>query len=127
MPHRAPKPRSSRQDQLDRLFGALADRTRRAMLERLARGPAQVTELALPFAMSLPAVSRHLKVLEQAGLVTRSVDGRIHRCSLAPQPLQEIGRWVEEQRGFWEGSLTSLARYVEGQGKQKRRGSGKDP
>lgn len=127
MPHRAPKPRSSRQDQLDRLFGALADRTRRAMLERLARGPAPVTELALPFAMSLPAVSRHLKVLEQAGLVTRSVDGRIHRCSLAPQPLQEIGRWVEEQRGFWESSLKSLARYVESRGRKQRRGAGRDP
>ena len=127
MPRRALKLRSSRQDQLDRLFGALADRTRRALLERLARGPAPVTELALPFAMSLPAVSRHLKVLEQAGLVTRSVDGRIHRCSLSPQPLQEIGRWVEQQRGFWEGSLKSLARYVEGQGKQKRRSAGNDP
>ncbi len=121
MPRRALKTTPSRQDRLDSLFGALADRTRRAMLERLARGPAQVTELALPFAMSLPAVSRHLKVLEQARLVTRSVDGRIHRCSLAPEPLREIGRWVDEQRSFWEGSLESLARYVEtGQGKGRR-------
>ncbi len=121
MPRRALKTTPSRQDRLDSLFGALADRTRRAMLERLARGPAQVTELALPFAMSLPAVSRHLKVLEQARLVTRSVDGRIHRCSLAPEPLLEIGRWVDEQRSFWEGSLKSLARYVEtGQGKGRR-------
>lgn len=119
MSRRALKTPPSRQDRLDRLFGALSDRTRRAILERLARGPARVSELALPFAMSLPAVSRHLKVLEQAGLVSRSVDGRIHHCSLSPQPLQEIRRWVDEQRGFWEGSLRSLARYVEGRGKQQ--------
>lgn len=121
MSQRALKPSPSKQDRLDRLFGALSDRTRRAMLERLAQGPAQVTELAQPFDMSLPAVSRHLKVLEEARLVTRSVDGRVHRCSLSPAPLQEIGHWVHEQRGFWEGSLKSLARYVEtGQGKKRK-------
>jgi|SRR5215469_6660764 len=107
------------EERLDLLFGALADRTRRAMLARLARGPAKVGELAEPFAMSLPAVSRHLKVLEQARLVTRSVDGRIHHCSFTPAPLTEIDRWLGEQRSFWESSLRSLADYVE-TGRPKR-------
>jgi DNA-binding transcriptional ArsR family regulator len=72
-----------------------------------------VTELAEPFAMSLPAVSKHLRVLEAARLVVREVDGRVHRCSLAPGPLRDIGRWVEHYRSFWEDTLDAFCRYVE--------------
>ena len=72
-----------------------------------------VTELAEPFAMSLPAVSKHLKVLERAGLVTRTVDGRIHRCALAPEPLQKAEQWIDRYRPFWEDTLEALSRYVE--------------
>lgn len=100
-------------DQLDRVFGALSDRTRRAVLARLARGSAMVSELAAPFDMSLPAVSRHLKVLEQARLVDRAVDGRVHRCTLGAAPLHDVQRWLEHYRGFWEGTLDALANYVE--------------
>ena len=98
---------------LDLLFRALADQTRRALLTRLAEKPAMVTELAEPFAMSLPAVSRHIRVLEKAGLVTRDVEGRVHHCSLNPLPLRNVEDWLSFYRRFWEGSLESLARHVE--------------
>lgn len=104
---------SSADEQLDLIFHALSGRTRRALLARLALGPAMVTELAEPFDMSLPAVSKHLKVLERAGLVVRAVDGRIHRCSLGAAPLQEVGRWLDHYRSFWEDTLHALARFVE--------------
>jgi DNA-binding transcriptional ArsR family regulator len=86
------------EERLDGIFGALADRTRRAMLARLRDGPATVSELAAPFAMSLPAVSRHLKVLERERLVVRDVEGRVHRCSLGIAPLREVERWLERYR-----------------------------
>ena len=98
------------------MFKALADRTRRAMLARLAAAPAMVTELAAPFDMSLPAVSKHLRVLERAGLIARAVDGRIHRCSLSVGPLRDADRWLAGYRSFWEGTLDSLARHVEDRG-----------
>lgn len=100
-------------ERLDLIFGALADSTRRAMLARLARGPARVTELAGPFDISLPAVSRHLKVLEHARLVVRAVDGRVHNCSLATEPLQDIDSWLSRYRSFWTDNLQALAHYVE--------------
>jgi len=103
----------SREDQLDRVFGALADRTRRRLLARLAKRPAMVTELAAPFDMSLPAVSRHIKVLERAHLVERAVDGRMHLCSLQPEPLKAVEAWLGRYRPFWTGTLDALARYVE--------------
>jgi DNA-binding transcriptional ArsR family regulator len=103
----------SADDRLDAVFHALGDRTRRALLARLARRPAMITELANPFAMSLPAVSRHIRVLEGAGLVTRSVDGRMHRCSLNPKPFKTIEGWLSHYRQFWEDNLAALARYVE--------------
>jgi DNA-binding transcriptional ArsR family regulator len=103
----------SRDDQLDRVFGALADRTRRRLLARLAKRPAMVTELAAPFDMSLPAVSRHIKVLERAHLVERAVDGRMHLCSLQPEPLKAVEAWLGRYRAFWTGTLDALARYVE--------------
>jgi DNA-binding transcriptional ArsR family regulator len=103
----------SADDRLDAVFHALGDRTRRALLARLAKRPAMITELANPFAMSLPAVSRHIRVLEGAGLVTRSVDGRMHRCSLNPKPFKTIEGWLSHYRQFWEDNLAALARYVE--------------
>lgn len=105
--------RRSTNDRLDGVFHALSDRTRRALLSRLASGPAIVTELAAPFAMSLPAVSKHIRVLEGAGLVARTVDGRIHRCALAPGPLRQIEHWLDFYRGFWSETLDAVARYAE--------------
>lgn len=101
------------EERLDRIFQALANRTRRAMLRRLAQGPAMVTELAAPFAMSLPSASKNLKVLEAAGLVERAVSGRVHRCALDPDALRDADTWLDFYRGFWGGTLESLARYVE--------------
>lgn len=102
---------------LDRVFGALADRTRRAILARLAdEGEATVGELAEPFAISRPAISKHLRVLERAGLVDRTRDGRVSRCELDAGPMADAAAWVERYRVFWEDSLDSFARYVEGGG-----------
>ena len=101
-------------DALDRVFRALGDRTRRALLTRLARGPCRVTQLAEPFDMSLVAVSKHLKVLERAGLIQRAIDGRVHQCSLDPAPLGDAQQWLHRNRTFWEASLDRLAALVEG-------------
>jgi DNA-binding transcriptional ArsR family regulator len=103
----------SKDDRLDAVFHALGHSARRALLARLAKRPAMITELADPFAMSLPAVSRHIRVLEGAGLVTRSVDGRMHRCSLNPKPFKTIEGWLIHYRQFWEDNLAALAQYVE--------------
>ncbi len=100
-------------DQLDRIFGALSDRTRRALVRRLAVGPARVTELAEPFEISLPAISRHIKVLEAAGLVERAVDGRVHQCSLNPDVMRDAEAWLETHREFWAQSLDRLANLLE--------------
>jgi DNA-binding transcriptional ArsR family regulator len=105
--------RISADDRLDAVFHALGDRTRRALLARLAKRPAMITELAGPFAMSLPAVSRHVRVLEAAGLVTRSVEGRMHRCSLNPKPFKTAEAWLSHYRKFWEENLEGLAQYLE--------------
>jgi len=87
-----------------------------------------VTELAEPFDMSLPGVSKHLKVLERARLVVRAVDGRIHRCSLGAEPLREAERWLDHYRSFWEDTLQALARYVEPRrGRQTPFASKEDP
>jgi len=103
-------------DRLDEVFHALSDRTRRKILARLSRGPAMITELAAPFDMSLPAVSKHLRVLEGARLVSRSVDGRVHTCSLATKPLLDVERWLEYYRAFWTDELDALARFAETRG-----------
>ena len=105
--------KSSEDRQLDRIFRALGDRTRRRLLNRLARKPARITELAAPFAMSLPAVSRHIRVLESAGLVRREVDGRVHHCSLSPAPLKTAEAWLKHYRAFWQEKLGALARFGE--------------
>jgi DNA-binding transcriptional ArsR family regulator len=105
--------RISRDDRLDRVFAALSDRTRRSVLVRLARAPSTISELAEPFAMSLPAVSKHIRVLEHAGLVTRDIEGRVHRCTLDPAPLATVDRWLTHYRVFWHDTLDALANFVE--------------
>ena len=94
-------------------FAALADPTRRAILERLSREAMPVTALAEPFQVSLPAISKQLRVLERAGLVVQEKDGRIRRCHLQTRPMQVAVRWIEQYRRFWEGQLESLASYLE--------------
>jgi DNA-binding transcriptional ArsR family regulator len=98
---------------LDRTFAALADPTRRRILAHLARGDRRVTDLARPHAMSLPAVSKHLRVLEKAGLLQRRRYGRVHEMQLDAKPLKQAALWVDEYRRFWEGSLDQLAKYLE--------------
>lgn len=99
-------------DPLSATFAALADPTRRAILARLVEGEAPVTELAEPFAMSLPAVSKHLKVLERAGLIERSRHAQWRPCRLAPEPLKEVADWVEHYRRLWEERLDRLDDYL---------------
>ncbi len=107
-------------DQLSATFSALADPTRRAILARLAKGEATVGELAEPFAVSLPAISRHLRVLQSAGLIERRVDAQWRMCSLRAEPLKEVAEWIERYRRFWEARFDRLAQYLE-----KTRSSGK--
>ncbi|MDP6473779.1 MAG: metalloregulator ArsR/SmtB family transcription factor [Alphaproteobacteria bacterium] len=98
---------------LDDVFSALADPTRRAILARLADGESSVGELAAPFDISLPAVSRHLRVLRNAGLVTRHKEGRVRRCTLDAAPLRAASDWIAHYRRFWEDQFDSLAEYLE--------------
>lgn len=98
---------------LDRAFAALADPTRRAILARLAEGEAGVTELAEPFQMSLPAVSKHLKVLERAGLITRTNQAQWRYCRLEPAPLKRVADWVGGYKRFWDESYGRLDEYLE--------------
>jgi DNA-binding transcriptional ArsR family regulator len=98
---------------LNRTFAALADPTRRRILAQLAHGNRCVTDLARPHAMSLPAISKHLRVLEKAGLIRRRRYGRIHQLNLEAVPMKQAVRWIEEYRKFWEGSLDRLADYLE--------------
>jgi DNA-binding transcriptional ArsR family regulator len=100
---------------LNQTFAALADPTRRAILSRLTQGTTTVTDLAEPFAMSLPAVSKHLVVLEKAGLLTRQKQGRIHYLSLNAAPLKEVANWIQLYEQFWEGQLKALANFLESQ------------
>src|SRR5450631_2148128 len=99
-------------DSLDHTFAALADPTRRAILARLASGEATVTQLAQPFEISLPAISRHLKVLERAGLIARGREAQWRPRTLRAGPLREVADWVEHYRGFWEESLDRLDDYL---------------
>ncbi len=117
-------------DRLDRTFGALADPTRRAILARLAKGEASVTELADPFEMSLPAVSKHLKVLERAGLVSRGRERQWRPARLRATPLQEVAEWTDPYRRFWEERYDRLDEYLgelqgRGRGKRKEKGDGR--
>ena len=110
-------------DHLSATFSALADPTRRAILARLAAGEASVTELAAPFEMSLPGISKHLKVLERAGLITRGREAQWRPCRLEAGPLKDIADWVEHYRRFWEESLDRLDDYLRAlQNKEKPHG-----
>ena len=100
-------------DRLSETFGALADPTRRAILARLASGEASVTELASPFDMSMPAISKHLKVLERAGLIARGREAQWRPCRLQAGPLQDVAGWVEHYRRFWEESFDRLDVYLQ--------------
>jgi DNA-binding transcriptional ArsR family regulator len=114
-------------DGLDRTFGALADPTRRAILARLAAGDASVTELAEPFEMSLPAVSKHLKVLERAGLISRGRERQWRPARLEAEPLREVAEWTEPYRRFWEERYDRLEEYLdELQGRRKEEGDERD-
>jgi DNA-binding transcriptional ArsR family regulator len=122
------------EDQLSTVFAALADPTRRAILARLTSGEAPVTELAEPFDMTLPAVSKHLKVLERAGLIERGREAQWRPCRLRAEPLREAASWVERYRCFWEESFDQLAEYLQelqtkekNNGKRKRRASPRPP
>ena len=109
-------------DQITSTFAALADPTRRAILARLSLGETSVTELAAPFEMSMPAVSRHLKVLERAGLISRGREAQWRPCKLNPKPLKEAAEWLEEYRQFWEQRFDRLEEYLKTmQAKEKRR------
>jgi len=110
-------------DRLSTTLAALADPTRRAILARLALGETSVTDLAAPFDMSLPAVSKHLKVLERAGLIARGRDAQWRPCRLHAEPLKEVADWIEHYRRFWEQSLDRLESYLhELQAKPKKPG-----
>jgi DNA-binding transcriptional ArsR family regulator len=110
-------------DRLSSTFAALADPTRRAILARLALGETSVTALAEPFDMSLPAVSKHLKVLERAGLITRGREAQWRPCRIEPGALKPVDDWLERYRRFWEASLERLDDYLlEMQAKEKKRG-----
>jgi DNA-binding transcriptional ArsR family regulator len=97
---------------LDRVFWALSDATRRGIVERLLRGPASVSELAQPHGMSLPGFMKHLRVLEEAGLLVREKEGRVVRCELAAEPMQEAAMWLAQYRKFWNDRFDALGRYL---------------
>jgi DNA-binding transcriptional ArsR family regulator len=110
-------------DHLSLTFAALADPTRRAILARLAAGDCSVTELAEPFDMSMPAVSKHLRVLERAGLIARGREAQWRPCRLEPAPLKEVAEWAERYRAIWEQRLDRLEGYLqELKAKEKRHG-----
>jgi DNA-binding transcriptional ArsR family regulator len=115
-------------DPLSTTFAALADPTRRAILARLASGAATVTELAAPFDISMPAISRHLKVLENAGLIERGREAQWRPCQLSAGPLKEAVDWLEHYRPFWEESFDRLTEYLRDvQRKEKKHGRKKHP
>jgi DNA-binding transcriptional ArsR family regulator len=110
-------------DRLSTMFAALADPTRRAILARLSLGQTSVSELAEPFAMSLPAVSKHLKVLERAGLIARGREAQWRPCRIVPAALKDVDDWLEHYRRFWEASLDRLDDYLcESQAQEKKEG-----
>jgi DNA-binding transcriptional ArsR family regulator len=97
---------------LDEVFGALSDATRRKMIERLARGPMTVGEMSLGFSLSQPGISKHVKVLERAGLLKRDIVGRAHYCRLTPKSIEAASSWIDAQRRFWSGTVDQLEAYL---------------
>jgi DNA-binding transcriptional ArsR family regulator len=112
-------------DQLSTTFAALADPTRRAILARLLSGECSVTELAEPFDMSMPAVSKHLRVLERAGLIARRREAQWRRCRIEAAPLKEVADWSERYRHVWEARLERLDRYLQHLGAKEAKGHGR--
>lgn len=106
------RPRDDTADHLTATFAALANPTRRSILARLAEGEATVNELAAPFAMTLPAISRHIKVLERAGLVTQGQRAQYRPCAIDPEPLREVASWAERYRPIWEARFDRLDDYL---------------
>jgi DNA-binding transcriptional ArsR family regulator len=106
---------------LDAVFSALGDPTRRRIVERLARGRLTIGEIASEFAMSQPAISKHIKVLERSGLLAREIDGRVHHCSLDPRAMRDAASWLDTQRQFWESAFTRLDAYFERTPERKKR------
>jgi len=98
---------------LDGVFGALSDPIRRGIVARLTHGPCSVTGLGEPYPVSAPAISKHLQVLEQSGMIERWKVGRVHYCRLIAEPLQQAGDWIERHQTFWEGQLDALANYLD--------------
>jgi DNA-binding transcriptional ArsR family regulator len=111
----------SQAENLDLVFGAIADRTRRSMLDRMRAGPLTVTELAAPYAMSLNAVSKHVKTLERAGLISRRISGRVHLCHLNAGRLEDAGKWIGYYSEFWNERLDRLEQHLR---EKQRRGNG---
>lgn len=105
--------RPTPEDQLSDIFAALANATRRAILARLARGEATVNELAEPFDVSLPAISKHIKVLEEVGLITQTRKAQYRPCALAPAPLQAVASWTDQYRHIWETSFDRMDAYLD--------------
>ena len=116
-----------RTDPLSATFAALADPTRRAILARLALGEATVTELARPFQMSMPGVSKHLKVLQGAGLIVQGRDAQWRPCRLEPAPLRDIANWAEQYRRFWEESFDRLDEYLHELQQQEKNDGNPEP
>ena len=106
---------------LDAVFSALSDPTRRRIVERLARGPLTVGEIASGFLVSQPAISRHVRVLEESGLLTRRIEGRVHHCELSERAMEEASSWIETQRRFWTGVLDRLGNVLAASAKRKKR------
>ncbi len=109
-------------DRLDLVFAALGDPTRRAIVERLARGTMTVGEIAAGFSMSAPAISKHVKILERSGIITREIVGRVHHCRVQPRCMRAAGSWLEAQQRFWNAALDRLAQELcnDPKGKSKR-------
>ncbi|HUQ91456.1 MAG TPA: metalloregulator ArsR/SmtB family transcription factor [Bryobacteraceae bacterium] len=112
---------------LDAVFGTLSDPIRRAMLSMLARGELSVTRLSEPFPVSAPAISKHLRVLEASGLITRRKTGRVHYCRLRAEPLWEAGSWIEAQRAFWERQFDALEKYLDEEQEECKLQPGNEP
>ncbi len=105
---------------LNAVFAALADPTRRRIVEKLARRPLTMGEIAAGFTISQPGISKHVRVLEESGLLTREIDGRFHRCMLATQSMAEASAWIEKQRAFWTATLDRLDAYLKSSPKRKK-------